>query len=274
MKSVAIFVGLLAATVVAQPHGHKHRRQHNHNHGQQKRDFVTVYETELEVVTVTEYIDDTTTEWITPAAKTSDVPDITTTQPTANPTTTQIPGQFFEGASSSSAPSSSEASPAAGTPESSTTIAPIIVPTTSVEAAPAPTVAATSAASPVTDPTTAAAAPAAVETSSSGSGADKHTGDLTYYTVGMGACGEDDSGKDMKENIVALSHLLMGEKSNGNPYCGRTITISYGGKTIQAIVKDKCMGCALDNIDVSTIAFTSLMGSTDVGRHAVDWWFN
>lgn len=65
----------------------------------------------------------------------------------------------------------------------------------------------------------------------------------------MGACGEDDTGKDETDYIVALSHDLMGTQSNGNPYCGKTITISYGGKTVQATVKDKCMGCALDSID-------------------------
>jgi hypothetical protein len=90
----------------------------------------------------------------------------------------------------------------------------------------------------------------------------------------MGACGEDDTGKDESENIVALSHLLMGTVSNGNPYCGKTITISYGGKEVVATVKDKCMGCDMNNIDVSVGAFKTLMGSTDVGRKSVDWWFN
>jgi hypothetical protein len=96
------------------------------------------------------------------------------------------------------------------------------------------------------------AAPAAAQSSSGASspaGADVKTGDLTYYTVGMGACGEDDTGKDETENIVALSHLLMGTVSNGNPMCGKTITISSGGKTVVATVKDKCMGCAIDAID-------------------------
>jgi hypothetical protein len=268
MKSVAVFAGLLAASVIAQPHGHKHRRGHNHVH--QKRDLVTVYETEMEVVTVTEYIDETTTSWVTPAAKAT----VTSSHPYAIPTSTEVPGQFFEGASSSSASSPSEASPAANVPDTPT-VAPAVEPTTSVYVpAPTPTPVTTPVAAPVAEPSTVAAAPAAAQSASTKSGADTRTGDLTYYTVGLGACGEDDTGKDNTDNIVALSHLLMGEQSNGNPYCGKTITISYGGKTIQATVKDKCMGCAMNNIDVSTIAFTTLMGSTDVGRHAVDWWFN
>lgn len=275
MKSAAVFIGLVAATVVAQPHGHKHRQAHNHGHD--KRDLVTVIETEMEVVTVTEYIDDTTTTWVTPEAKAT----VTTSLAKAIPTTTEVPGQFFEGASSSAA--SSPSKPSAAAPDTPT-VAPVVVPTTSVEApspaAPASTPVTTAPAAPVAEPTVAsvaAAAPAAAQSSSSTSsktGTDTKTGDLTYYTVGMGACGEDDTGKDNTENIVALSHLLMGPVSNGNPMCGKTITISYGGKTVVATVKDKCMGCDINNIDVSEIAFVSLMGSTDVGRHTVDWWFN
>ncbi|KAJ9164684.1 hypothetical protein NKR19_g1131 [Coniochaeta hoffmannii] len=277
MKSVAVFVGLLASSVLAQPHGHKHRRA-NYKHAHEKRDLVTVVETELEVVTVTEYIDDTTTTWITPEAQAT----VTTSLAQAVPTTTDVPGQFFEGASSSSAsqPSSSAAAAAAAAPET-TTVAPVVVPTTSAYVppppSPTPTPATTEAAAAAAEPSETApvaASPAAVQSGSSKSGADTKTGDLTYYTVGMGACGDDDTGKDDSENIVALSHLLMGSQSNGNPYCGKTITISYGGKTVQATVKDKCMGCEHDNIDVSTVAFVSLLGSTDVGRTTVDWWFN
>jgi hypothetical protein len=183
----------------------------------------------------------------------------------ASPST--IPGQFFEGASpSSEVPSETAPSEAAPTvvPEPTTaapvvpeapTSAPVVVPTTSAYVAPPPpavvpsVVDTPSAAPAVESPSPVIAAPAAVATSSSKAGADTKTGDLTYYTVGLGACGEDDSGKDNTENIVALSHLLMGTQSNGNPFCGKTITISYGGKQVVATVKDKCMGCALNNID-------------------------
>lgn len=290
MKSFAILAGLLAATAIAQPHGsNKHqRRAHGHHH--EKRAMVTEYETAFEIVTVTEYIDETATTWITPAAPTT-TEAATTLITKASPTS--VPAQFFEGASSSPSPSPAApaetsssvvaapvvptTAPAPVVPETPTTTspAPVVVPTTSV-AAPAPVVSTTSVAPAAASPATVAAAPAAASSVSTTSqqGADVKTGDLTYYTVGLGACGEDDTGKDETENIVALSHLLMGTQSNGNPYCGKTITISYGGKEVVATVKDKCMGCALNNIDVSTITFTSLLGSTEVGRQAVDWWFN
>ncbi|KAK0638727.1 RlpA-like double-psi beta-barrel-protein domain-containing protein-containing protein, partial [Cercophora newfieldiana] len=98
------------------------------------------------------------------------------------------------------------------------------------------------------------------------------TGELTFFQVGLGACGFNDAGKDKTENIVALSHLLMGEQSNGNPYCGKTITVSYGGKTAQAVVRDKCMGCAFNNIDGTEKLFGEFAALT-VGRMEVQWWF-
>ncbi|KAK0720603.1 RlpA-like double-psi beta-barrel-protein domain-containing protein-containing protein, partial [Lasiosphaeris hirsuta] len=99
-------------------------------------------------------------------------------------------------------------------------------------------------------------------------------GEITYYALGLGACGFDDSGKDYTQNIVALSHELMGTQSNGNPYCDRTITVSYKGKTTTAVVRDKCMGCAIDNIDGSEKLFTDLGEPLGTGRYTVDWWFN
>ncbi|KAK0615848.1 RlpA-like double-psi beta-barrel-protein domain-containing protein-containing protein, partial [Bombardia bombarda] len=110
--------------------------------------------------------------------------------------------------------------------------------------------------------------------SGSSSSSATYAGDLTYYAVGLGACGWDDSGKDRTANIVAISHLLMGTQSNGNPYCGRTISISANGKTVQAVVNDKCMGCELAAIDSSEKVFLELFGDLGVGRSEVKWWFN
>ncbi|PHH67757.1 hypothetical protein CDD83_6428 [Cordyceps sp. RAO-2017] len=90
----------------------------------------------------------------------------------------------------------------------------------------------------------------------------------------MGACGFDDSGKDNSDNIVAISKDKMGTQSNGNPMCGQTITIHANGKTCKATVRDKCMGCAANNIDVSEKVFKELYGSLDGGRMPVSWSFD
>ncbi|KAH8901004.1 hypothetical protein GQ53DRAFT_631767, partial [Thozetella sp. PMI_491] len=102
----------------------------------------------------------------------------------------------------------------------------------------------------------------------------RYTGDLTYYAVGMGACGFDDSGKDQTDNIVAISKLLMGAQSNGNPMCGKTITVSYNGVNVNCVVRDKCDGCNEFDIDVSEGAFKQIFGDLGVGRKSVNWWFN
>ncbi len=97
---------------------------------------------------------------------------------------------------------------------------------------------------------------------------------MTYYTLGMGACGENDAGKDLTDNIVAISVDQMGSLSNSNPMCGKTITISQNGQTTTALIRDKCMGCASGAIDVSEKVFNEIFGGTGVGRSPVTWWFN
>jgi len=66
---------------------------------------------------------------------------------------------------------------------------------------------------------------------------------------------------------------MMGSQSNGNPYCGQTITVSLNGNSIQATVVDKCMGCEGDSIDLSTHAFSQLADES-VGRTEASWYFN
>ncbi|PHH68869.1 hypothetical protein CDD80_7170 [Ophiocordyceps camponoti-rufipedis] len=107
-----------------------------------------------------------------------------------------------------------------------------------------------------------------------GYGPGKFSGQITYYTVGMGSCGFDDTGKDQTGNIVAISWAKMGTQSNGNPMCGQTISIHANGKTVQATVRDKCMGCSENNIDVNEKIFKELFGSLDGGRLPVTWSFN
>jgi expansin (peptidoglycan-binding protein) len=67
----------------------------------------------------------------------------------------------------------------------------------------------------------------------------------------------------------------MGTQSNGNPYCGKTITVkcTSTGKTTTAKVVDKCMGCDGDSIDLSNAAFSDLADMA-VGRTGAQWWFN
>ncbi|GKT50397.1 allergen Asp f 7 [Colletotrichum spaethianum] len=292
MKTTTILCAVLATTAIAQPHQHANKRRHVHGK-HQKRALVTEWVTEIAYVT--EWVDSTTTVWVNP--------DVSSTS-TAVPTTS-VAAQFFEPAdqpsyttlSTSTKPSAvaspvkepvSQAPPPAPTTSTSTPAPAPETPTpepvqssTPVYVAPQPVPTTSSTPAPSPQPTTqaaAAAAPAATQastdsSSSSSSGGTVHTGDLTYYAVGLGACGEDDSGKDQTENIVAISHLVMGTQSNGNPYCGKKVKITVNGKSTTATVKDKCMGCKADDIDVSEKCFLDVFDSLGVGRKTVEWSF-
>jgi len=74
---------------------------------------------------------------------------------------------------------------------------------------------------------------------------------------------------------VALPWEMMGTQSNGNPNCGRTITITCEatGKTVQATVIDKCMGCTGNSIDLTNFAFDQIEAES-VGRTTATWHFN
>lgn len=301
MKSAAVFTLGLASLAVAQPHHQAHVRAHEKraNVNNNKRDIKTEYTTHWETVVVTEYIDLTATSWVTPGATPSSSSD------------QQVPGQFFEGASSSSSASPSTSSTLTTTTSSTSTttvtIAPVtpttssvyVPPTTSTPAVVVPTTSSTPAAVETTSSstpsapattstvesvaaaasTTAAAAAASSSTTStssgsSGSSGTTFSGDMTYYTVGMGSCGIDQTGDDTSVNIVAINVEQMGSLSNDNPLCGQTITISANGNTATATIEDKCMGCAYGAIDVSEKVFIDIFGSLDAGRSEVTWWFN
>ncbi|KAF6845196.1 allergen asp f7 [Colletotrichum musicola] len=291
MKTAALLCAVLATAAIAQPHQHGGNKR-RHVHGKhQKRAIVTEWVTETAYVT--EYIDATSTVWVSPegsAAPSSSVPGqffepgdkpssttlSTTTKPAPVPTPVQ---PSIEQAPAPAPPSSTSTSTsvyvAPPVPEVPT-VQPAPQPTTtSVYVPPPPPPAPTTTVAPAPAPQPSSPPPAAPTSASPGGGGsgEMHTGDMTFYAVGLGACGEDDSGKDRTENIVALSQHLMGPVSNGNEYCGKKIKITVGGKSTTATVRDKCMGCAPNNIDVSEKCFLELFSDLGVGRDTVQWSF-
>ncbi|KAI4859695.1 RlpA-like double-psi beta-barrel-protein domain-containing protein-containing protein [Hypoxylon rubiginosum] len=96
-----------------------------------------------------------------------------------------------------------------------------------------------------------------------------YSGDMTYYTPGLGACGKYNSESD---HVVALAPAQYGSDANPNKakVCGRKISVHYGGKTATATVVDKCPSCASGSIDVSPAVFKQL-ASLDKGRVKVTW---
>ncbi|KAI0318975.1 RlpA-like double-psi beta-barrel-protein domain-containing protein-containing protein [Amylostereum chailletii] len=96
-----------------------------------------------------------------------------------------------------------------------------------------------------------------------------HTGQGTYFEVGLGACGRQNSDADF---IAAVSESFFDTypgatpNPNNNPVCQRRITAQYQGRSVTVAVADRCEACALYDLDFSPAAFTQLAGSLSVGR--------
>jgi len=115
--------------------------------------------------------------------------------------------------------------------------------------------------------------------SSGGSGSgDTHTGQATFYGTGLGACGITNKDTDY---ICAVSMLLFdgfegytGGDPNQNPICGRKLTATYKGKSVSVTVTDRCVGCAMYDLDFAPSAFDQL-ASQDLGRlSGMTWTWN
>ncbi|KAI9054130.1 hypothetical protein LZ554_001301 [Drepanopeziza brunnea f. sp. 'monogermtubi'] len=156
--------------------------------------------------------------------------------------------------------------------------APVVTPTPAY-VAPVPVNTPAPAYVPVPAPVVAAPVPAVADDSASSaattdgdcSSGSPCKGDITYYEAGLGACGFTHDGN--VDKVIALPHEMMGYQSNGNPFCGKTVTIKLGDKTVQAEVVDKCMGCKDRAIDLSIAAFKELADMA-IGRTQAVWWFN
>ncbi|KAI1332688.1 hypothetical protein F5Y16DRAFT_122894 [Xylariaceae sp. FL0255] len=299
MKSVSIaaaaalaFSGLAAA----QPHPH-----HGHQHHHAKREMVTTWVTEW--VTETVVVDDSTTSTILPtnapgvfqqpsgtttttATETSTTSQAVQSPSTQSPSTEQapVPAPSTTSTTPVAAPTTTQQAPAPPAPTTTTT--PVVVAPT--------TTSTTSTASSTTSSTEAAATvPASSGSGSSSSGFSPvvaisggpqkkdWSGQITYYTVGLGSCGYDDTGLDQSSPIVAVSvddwanwgttATNLGINEPANPWCDMPISITANGKTVSARVRDQCPGCGSGSIDVSEFVFLELFGSTTSGRDAVTW---
>ncbi|EIW74628.1 plant expansin [Coniophora puteana RWD-64-598 SS2] len=82
---------------------------------------------------------------------------------------------------------------------------------------------------------------------------------MTYYTPGLGACGDTDT----------ASQYVYGSGSS----CGSSITITYNGNSVAATVVDKCTGCSGDELDLSQGLF-ECFADASVGVIYGEWEWN
>lgn len=244
---------------------------------QNKRDVV--WETKIEEAYVT--VDVTTTVWLNPGE----------TPPIGPAGGDGAPGHFGHGhhgnhhtkvtskiKSTITVPGPSEQpTEPASPPETTSTSAPP-APTTSTYVAPAPS---TPAPAPSSPAPVSSAPPADSSPPSNGGGSapsgQTYTGDLTYYTPGLGSCGVTNTAS---QNIVALAEGMMSAMTpasgnpNANPLCGKSITISYGGKTATATIMDTCPGCANGGLDLTPSLFEVFAPLSEGRLTGMKWWYN
>ncbi|KAK7055415.1 DPBB-1 domain-containing protein [Favolaschia claudopus] len=157
---------------------------------------------------------------------------------------------------------------------------------------------------------------------------DVHTGDMTYYGQGLGACGDvyDDNSFTAAVSMEMFDNWPGSTgQQNRAPICGPfvpgrqainnaglmvstvkssiggfaqiggdglincvgsgtgvsdhqchiplTATVTHGDKSIQVKIVDRCVGCAVDDIDLTPAAFAAL-ADMSLGRTSVKWQFN
>ncbi|KAH8555697.1 RlpA-like double-psi beta-barrel-protein domain-containing protein-containing protein [Umbelopsis sp. PMI_123] len=101
--------------------------------------------------------------------------------------------------------------------------------------------------------------------SGSGSGSG-FTGDGTYYTVGLGSCGQTNSDSQL---VAALNAPQMGN----NKYCGKSATVKGPKGTVTVKIVDTCPGCSSGDLDLSPAAFNQI-GDQSAGRISISWSWN
>jgi len=243
-----------------------------------KRDIVWVTATQEDIVTV----DVTTTVWLEPgetppayhhhqhhhkSTYTSHIKS-TVTVPAYSPSS---PAE-----TSSPVPESSHVAPTPSSVATTPTTSAYVTPTTTSSVYVAPTTTAVE-----TTPTPSAyssAAPQPSASSGSSPSGTTHTGDITYYAPGLGSCGVTNGPSDhivaMAENVMVAAMDAAGTSTNDNPLCGKSITISYGGKTATATIEDTCPGCAGYSLDLTPTLFEEF-ATLGTGRvSGVEWWYN
>ncbi|KAF8234309.1 riboflavin aldehyde-forming enzyme [Tricholoma matsutake] len=89
----------------------------------------------------------------------------------------------------------------------------------------------------------------------------------TWYYVGLGNCGNKDSGN---QPIVAISKSLYDQNNGGN--CNQWIKITANGKTAYGQVRDSCESCDMNSLDMSTSLFQQF-ASLSVGEIRISWEF-
>lgn len=70
--------------------------------------------------------------------------------------------------------------------------------------------------------------------------------------------------------IVALNAPQYGSMSSKSKYCGKTVRITHGSKSVEAVINDACPGCKFGSLDLTQPVFEKL-GSLGTGILDIQW---
>jgi hypothetical protein len=241
----------------------------------------------------------------TPASSSTEVAPVSTAETSSSsvyvaPTTSSVYVAPTTSTSVYVAPTTSTSVYVAPTTSTSVYVAPTT--STSVYVAPsttsvyaAPTTSSVYVAPTTTEtPSSTSAAPPAYSSSSSGSGdgvtgmgapGTWYEGDLTYFAVGLGACGNTSTEAD---HMVAVSEKIFDSylsEAGGNPnnvaICGKYVTITgVDGNPYKAQIMDRCPGCDEGSLDLpetffNTVTYDPSTKKSGDGRvHNIKWEFD
>ncbi|KAH8553931.1 RlpA-like double-psi beta-barrel-protein domain-containing protein-containing protein, partial [Umbelopsis sp. PMI_123] len=95
------------------------------------------------------------------------------------------------------------------------------------------------------------------------------SGDGTYFTPGLGSCGETNTEQDL---IAALNAPQMGSSPNpnSNPNCGKYAKVTGPNGTVRVKIVDTCPPCAYGSLDLSPTAFEQI-ADLAAGRVPITW---
>lgn len=102
------------------------------------------------------------------------------------------------------------------------------------------------------------------------------TGQGTFYNTGLVACGTTHS--DSEAIVAVAADFFDGwPGSNGNPnlnpICGRKIRANFEGKSVDLTIVDRCVGCAMYDIDMTPSAFSQIADQARGRISGVTWSF-
>ncbi|KAL2118847.1 hypothetical protein VTJ04DRAFT_5806 [Mycothermus thermophilus] len=97
-------------------------------------------------------------------------------------------------------------------------------------------------------------------------------GKVTWFYPGLGACGKRHTQNDMVAALNSQEFDRYGPRNDPskNPRCGNILRVTYGGKSVDVTIVDRCEGCVRGGINLSPAAFGKL-ANLDVGVIYADW---